>query len=197
MASYLSRVALAMLVMALSPTKDERLLAQPTPTLDQRPLKLPLLRAGERCPTTTGSRDTVPRQAHIFGSGGFWFGSDPVFVGLAWKDSLDDRATFSLGLVPRIGNAPVAKTMRVSEPSYSGPILIRGQALNAEDRALEFDASGRGRSRSLYLMAPNVRSGGPVPRPRGLPRFHRCRRSGIAPRAAALAATRRLDVGLH
>jgi hypothetical protein len=85
MAGNVSRIALAMLVLALSPTKDERLLAQPTPALDQRPLKLPLLRAGERCPTTTGSRDRVPHQEHIFGSGGFWFGNDPAFVGLGGK----------------------------------------------------------------------------------------------------------------
>ena len=37
--------------------------------------------------------------------------------------------------------------------------------------------------------------GGLVHRPRGLPRFHRRRRSGITPRAGALAVTRRLDVG--
>ena len=160
MAGNVSRIALAMLVLALSPTKDERLLAQPTPPLDQRPLRLPLLRAGERCPTTTGSRDKVPHQEHIFGSGGFWFGNDPAFVGLGWKaaDSLDDRATFSLAPVPRVGKSASAKTMWVSEPSYSGPILIRGQALDAEEKPLEFRASSGGRGRSLYLMAPNSRS---------------------------------------
>jgi hypothetical protein len=156
MANRLSRSAIAILVLALSPTHEGQIVAQPTALLDLRPVKLPVVRSRERCPTTVGSRDAVPRQAHIFGSGSFWFGHGPVFVSLAWKDSLDDKATFSLARVPRDGDAHRAKTPWVSEPSYSGPVLIRGHSLDAEERALEFDASGRGRSRSLYLMAPNA-----------------------------------------
>jgi hypothetical protein len=157
MASRLPVIATAIVALALGPTRDEPVVAQSASMLDQRPLKLPVVRSGERCPTTAGSRDTVPRRAEVF-AGSCWFGRDPVSVALAWKDSLDDQATFSLAPVPRDGDARRAKTMWASEPAYSGPILIRGHALDSEERALEFRAAGEGRGRNLHLLAPNGRT---------------------------------------
>ena len=120
----ISRIAIAVLASTLSLAHGGRVPRRYAPPLDQRPLKLPALRSGEPCPISTGRRDTVPPQSHIFGSGSFWFGDGPVFVALAWKDSVDNKAVFGLERVPREGNAYRAKTPWVSDPAYSGPILI-------------------------------------------------------------------------
>ena len=37
--------------------------------LKQRPLTLPVIRAGDRCPVTRGSRESVPREPYIFCTG--------------------------------------------------------------------------------------------------------------------------------
>ena len=128
---------------------------QPSP-LAQRPLVLPTLRTGEPCPISMGRQDVVPLQPHIFGAGGFWFGRGPVFVGLFWKEALESRAVFELAPVSRVRNTYSAKTGWVSEPSYAGPILIRGRALDAET-PLEFGASSSEQKPDLQLVAPNVR----------------------------------------
>jgi len=124
-------------------------------TFEQRPVNLPTLRPGDACPITIGHRGTVPIQRHIFG-GALWFGGGPVYFALAWKASPGDDATFALEPVPREGNAHRAKTPWVAAPSYSGPVLIRGLALDASGRALHFDATGAGARSSLELAAPRA-----------------------------------------
>jgi hypothetical protein len=62
--------------------------------LGQRPLNLPVLHPGDRCPVTKGSRESVPRAPYIFCSGCFWYGKGPVFFGLAWSDQTTDEARF-------------------------------------------------------------------------------------------------------
>jgi hypothetical protein len=166
----IARTGLALLVSTLSVAHAARLLPQPAFALDQRALKLPILRSGEPCPVSTGSRELVPNQPHIFGSGSFWFGHGPVFISLAYKDSEDDKATFKIQSLNRVGYryvglnrvgyGYVGKTPWVSEPSYSGPILIRGHALDSEEKPLEFDASGGRPSPGLHLVAPNAPSAG-------------------------------------
>jgi hypothetical protein len=156
MTNRLSHSAIAVLASTFSLAHGGPVLPQRTPPLHQHPLNLPILRSGEPCPTSTGGRETVPRQPHIFGTELSWFGNGPVFVALAWKDSPDDNASFSLERVPRHGIGYRAKTPWVSDPSYSGPILIRGHALDATERALQFSASAADRSPGLHLMAPNA-----------------------------------------
>jgi hypothetical protein len=126
--------------------------------LEQRQMKLPQVGRGEACPISMGTRDTVPRQRHIFGAGGVWFGSGPVYLSLAWKASSDDNASFALAPVPYEKNAYRAKTPWVSVPSYSGPVLIRGHSLDADNRALRFDATGSGPSERLRLQGPHAPS---------------------------------------
>ena len=124
-------------------------------SLKHRPMSLPTLAPGESCPVTTGSLGTVPRQRHIFG-GALWFGAGPVYFALAWKDSPGDDATFALEPVPREGDAHRAKTPWVASPSYSGPILVRGSAIDAGRRVLRFDATGEGPRNTLELKAPRA-----------------------------------------
>lgn len=162
MAHCLPRVAIAVLLATPAVAHGWGVLPQPSPPLEERPLKLPTVRSGAPCPTTTGRRDVVPHEPYIFGSELPWFGSGPVFVALAWQDprSGENQAVFSLEHVPGVEHVFVAKTPWVSNPSYSGPIVIRGHSLIEEDKVLEFDASGAGRRPSLHLMAPNTSKAG-------------------------------------
>lgn len=136
-----------------SPTHDRL----PSESIDLRPLQLPVLGAGQPCPVSVGTRGTVPNQPHIFW-GPLWFGDGPVYLALAWKESPDDAAAFSLARVPVENGAHRAKTPWVSVPSYSGPILIRGRALGANSKALLFSASGSDPQERLKIQAPNAPS---------------------------------------
>jgi hypothetical protein len=128
-------------------------------SIDLRPLQLPVLGAGQPCPVSVGTRGTVPpNQPHIFCGPCSWFGDGPVYLALAWKESPDDFATFSLARVPVENGAHRAKTPWVSVPSYSGPILIRGRALDANSKALLFNVSGPGPQERLKIQPPNAPS---------------------------------------
>ena len=131
---------------------------QQSSPLDQRPLSLPRLRPNQPCPISTGRLDAVPSQPQIFGGGGFWFGDGPVFLGLFWKDRDQSQAIFRLDPIPRDRNAYRAKTGWAANPSFSGPILIRGHALDSEETPLVFSASGRPDS-VLHLTAPEGAAG--------------------------------------
>ena len=124
--------------------------------LNERPIQVPRLAEGEACPVSVGSRTTVPSQRHIFGARGVWFGSGPVYFSLAWKASSDNDATFGLQPVPYERNAYQAKTPWVSVPSYSGPVLVRGHALDTSGRVLRFAANGSQPTDRLELQAPRA-----------------------------------------
>jgi hypothetical protein len=127
-------------------------------SLDARPFSFPNLRTNQPCPISTGRLDAVPSQPQIFGGGGFWFGEGPVFVGLFWKESDQNRAVFDMEPIPRDRNrnAYSAKTGFVIDPSYSGPILIRGHALGAEGSPLVFRALDWNPDPVLHLWSPTV-----------------------------------------
>ncbi len=124
--------------------------------LEQRHVQLPRLGPDEACPVSVGTRETVPRQPHIFGAAGVWFGSGPVYLSLAWKASRDDDARFALMPVGRDAGAYRAKTPWVSVPSYSGPVLIRGHALDASGRALRFGTTNTDPRDRLQLRVPEA-----------------------------------------
>jgi hypothetical protein len=121
--------------------------------LKQLPLSLPALSAGERCPVTHGSRDTVPKAGYIFCSGCFWYGKGPVFFALAWSDQSTDDARFPLDRVPYEERAYRAKTPWVSKPDYTGPILIRGRLLTGSEK-LRFASGGSTLTDAFELEAP-------------------------------------------
>jgi hypothetical protein len=111
--------------------------------LGERPLNLPVIPSGDRCPVSKGSHNSVPQVDYIFCSGCYWFGKGPVYLALSWHDDRSDEATFSLDRVPHEHGAYRAKTPWVSRPDYSGPILIRGRRLDEErGSSLRFTNSG-------------------------------------------------------
>ncbi len=133
--------------------------------LKQRPLTLPVIRAGDRCPVTRGSRESVPREPYIFCAGCLWFGKGPVYFAWAWNfqvggrviDALSNEvedATFSLQRVPHENSDYRAKTSWVSKPDYSGPILIRGRRLDGKG-TLRFSQGGSEPEEDLHLNAPS------------------------------------------
>jgi hypothetical protein len=125
--------------------------------LGQRPLSLPVLRPGDRCPMTKGSRESVPRAPYIFCSGCFWFGEGPVYLALSFHDGSSDDATFSLDSVPNENRSYRAKTPWVSKPDYLGPILIRGRRLDGKSgNKLRFGASGPKPNEKLLLDSPSA-----------------------------------------
>jgi hypothetical protein len=117
----------------------------------QRPLKLPVLRANERCPVTTGW--TWRHPDYIFG-GIDWFGEGPVYVTFAWGRG--ERASFSLAPIPIVGGMRRAKTPWAAEPSYSGPVTIRGRSLDDDGRPLRFsEGMEETPVEQLHIQAPN------------------------------------------
>jgi hypothetical protein len=151
---------IAMALLTLVPSQ-KHLMAGKDTSLIQRPLNLPSIRSGDTCTISVGSRATVPNQKHIFASALPWFGAGPVYLALAWKAITDDdNATFSLKPVPISDGARRAKTPWVSVPPFSGPIVIRGRALDDSGRKLRFSKSGEGPSDSLQLQAPQAPSPG-------------------------------------
>ena len=143
------------------PTDDPPAVAQ----LKQRPLTLPSIHAGDRCPVTRGSRDSVPRAPYVFCAGCLWFGRGPVYFAWAWNFQVGSRVTatlspeveeasFSLQSVPNQSSFYRAKTPWVSRPDYDGPILIRGRRLDGKG-TLRFGVGGSKVEEDLKLTAPN------------------------------------------
>src|SRR5689334_8799327 len=103
----------------------------------QRPTVTPATRT--TCSVSMGSVQIVPPSPHIFGSGAVWFGNGPVFVNLAWKADTLPPARFNFSMIPIYNGQPSpAKTPVVAEPSFAGPIVIRGRALDATSTPLMF-----------------------------------------------------------
>lgn len=119
--------------------------------LDERALKLPLLRGGEPCPVSPGTIGTVPAQSHIFG-GDPWYGRGPVYFNWTSAHSPGtDSARFMFAGPPIENGLHRAKTPWVASPSYAGPILIRAQSLDARRIPVRFDNLAERRE----MNAPN------------------------------------------
>ncbi|MGA7731646.1 MAG: hypothetical protein WCD37_10300 [Chloroflexia bacterium] len=117
-------------VVATPPTVSVTDSADAMALLEQRPLDLPALAPGEPCPTSKGSRNTVPPEPYIFCATCLWFGTGPTYLALGWHDNIREDATFSLDHVPYEEGFYDAKSPWVSKPDYSGPIRVRGRQLN-------------------------------------------------------------------
>jgi hypothetical protein len=75
---------------------------------------------------------------------------------MAWSDQTSDEARFRLDKrMPREGNYYLVKTPWVSQPDYSGPILVRGRLLNeGSTNKLRFSEGGNTAADVLELNAP-------------------------------------------
>jgi hypothetical protein len=123
-------------------------------TESEPPLELPVLGAHDSCPASIGSRwDSQPD--YVFG-GPMWFGGGPVSMAFTWGQR-GDRAGLSLTSIPVEHGRQRAKTPWISEPSYSGPVEIRGRSLRANRTALLFsrDMTAPPIER-LHLQAPSA-----------------------------------------
>ena len=94
------------------------------PAVLKRPLHFPVLRPGERCPTSGGS----PVNNSIFG--GIALGNGPVRPILGEQSARDARRGIA-DLLSRSSAPPwlVVKTLWFSVPSYQGPFIIRAKRL--------------------------------------------------------------------
>jgi hypothetical protein len=137
--------------------------AQNTPGLEgavapERRLTLPVLRANQPCPASIGLANRVLQTPHIFG-GPWWFGDGPIYVDFPYGHG--DRASFSLTSVPAERGVHRVKTPWVADPSYSGPVEIRGRSLGADRQVLLFSSSMfETPADRLRLQAPNPASTG-------------------------------------
>lgn len=104
------------------------------PPYIDRALNLPELDAHGDCPISIGDNNVVSSEhAYIFGAGGYFFGSGPVYLALSWKPG--DRAEAWFELNPRMltSNGYSLKTPWIMNPDYSGAALIRGVRIGSED----------------------------------------------------------------
>ncbi|HEX8898151.1 MAG TPA: hypothetical protein VF751_05595, partial [Chthoniobacterales bacterium] len=104
--------------------------------MSKRPLRFPSLRAGEPCPMSQGSRETVPHVPYIFCSECLYFGHGPAYFALIFlTDPKQDVAAVNLDQVYyREGGVFSMKTPWVTKPDYVGPVLARGRRLDGEGK---------------------------------------------------------------
>lgn len=107
----------------------------PISTYLERTLELPKLDAGEPCPVSVGDNQVVSsRHTYIFGAGGYFFGTGPVYLALSWKPRDRAEAFFSLDRVPLIPEGYRLKTPWIMKPEYQGEALVRGAQIGVETR---------------------------------------------------------------
>ncbi len=98
-----------------------------------RKLSLPKLSSNSECPISTGNNNVVSYDhGYIFGAGGYFFGSGPVYLALSWKPW--DRAEAYFELDPRTLTADGyrLKTPWIMRPDYNGQALIRGAEIGSD-----------------------------------------------------------------
>ena len=100
--------------------------------LNQRPFQFPTIHAGEPCPVSKGSRETVPHVGYIFRSDSVFFGHGPTYFALLFlTDPTQNVAIVNLDNVfYRQGGLFSMQTPWVTRTDYSGPVLVRGQRLD-------------------------------------------------------------------
>lgn len=141
------------IVVALCLSAPEAVAPQTDP-LASRALQLPAIGNTEPCPVTMGRRDVVPRRPEIFG-GPQWFGRGPVYMNLAWKgETGEDSARYSFSRVPVFPDGfRKAKTPWVTDPSFAGPIRIRGRSVRPDAAPILWSEE---RAPELRFQAPHA-----------------------------------------
>ena len=102
----------------------------------ERPLHLPRLKQGARCPVSGIDRRVAWPRAHIFGLSGI--GRGPVYPGLGFQHGVIRATTYAPYGGPWLGE----KVFWYVLPSYRGPVLIRGRRLDGR-QVLGFNGNRR------------------------------------------------------
>ena len=103
-----------------------------SPYID-RPLDLPQLESDEQCPVSIGDMSVVSSDhRYIFGAGGHFYGTGPVYLALSWKPGNRAEAFFDLDRVPQVSNGYRLKTPWIMNPEYDGEALVRGAQIGTD-----------------------------------------------------------------
>lgn len=135
------------------------------PDYIDRPLRLPALGTHGECPVSTG-RDNVVSLEHgyIFGAGGYFFGSGPVYLALSWAPRDRAEAWFELDPRSHWDGAYRLKTPWIMDPQYVGLALIRGKQLDSDtDSAVSFAENTQAQSLTMDMVLRSDTTGTLVP----------------------------------
>ena len=101
---------------------------------EKRALEVPNLSPGDKCPVSEGSNQIVsPAHDYIFGAGGYFFGSGPVYFTLAWKPADRSQGIFDVDRrMPRAPEGYWLKTPWIMNPAYEGNALVRGVRIGSD-----------------------------------------------------------------
>ena len=94
---------------------------------EDRPLNLPKVEPYEVCPVSVGARGIVSAShPYIFGAGGYWYGTGPIYLGLSWKEVDRPDGVFVLDKRTHMADGYRLKTPWIMRPDYDGEALVRG-----------------------------------------------------------------------
>ena len=101
----------------------------------ERPLNLPKLGPTGECPVSSGALGIVPPvDRYMFGGGGHFFGTGPVYLGLSWKPADRAEGRFELNArIPVTSEGYRLKTPWIMHPDYLGEALIRGAEIGSQE----------------------------------------------------------------
>jgi len=98
-----------------------------------RPLVLPEFDLDDECPVSIGDNKVVSSEHYyIFGAGGFFFGSNPVYLALSWKPWDRAEAYFELDQRTLTSDGYRLKTPWIMHPEYRGEALVRGARIGTD-----------------------------------------------------------------
>lgn len=138
--------------------------ADPWKELRQRPLRLPALKPGASCPTTSG-REVSPHYGPALGEGPVY----PVYLGT-------DGAMY-YGDSTAEGGWHFYKVLWIASPKYKGTALIRGRQLDGPNE-LRFDRGSDPPAELQFPLNTGVGSAGTADGWRDLPSYTRVRAPG-------------------
>lgn len=126
----------------------------------RRPLHLPRVRAGAKCPVSHVNRRVAWKRINIFGGEGL--GPGPVYPGIPSAFLMASRDVQYGG--PWFGD----KVFWYVQPSYRGPVLLRGRRLDGPQK-LGFNGARRPRFELRIARHQTVTWDGQPPGSRGVP----------------------------
>ncbi len=113
------------------PSEDENQVSM----YSDRPLQLPQLDVDDGCPVSVGVTNVVSSEhQYVFGAGGYFFGTGPVYLALSWKPWNRAEAYFDLSQRTFTPDGYRLKTPWIMHPDYEGEALVRGARIGADTK---------------------------------------------------------------